>query len=778
MPENTPNKHPEVTNKKQLTERLRNENDELKSQLAERDMRIEELRIYQELEQEYQKEIGALAQSRETAEQEVRADAQRIHQEYFDGEKARIAEIEKAVRDAAAQTREEAEEAARLILQKATAEAAGISESAERENGKLKQKAAAALAQAQSKQATALAEAGAARERILEETAKERDHILREAQETFEAQSAERVARIERREKQVSEGEARLKEAQAKLRTERDDLEWEREELGLQAQSLRTRWTQCSPERVFQAEQAVKDKESLMALSSQALDSLREEIDRLRSLVPVTDGRPAEALLRDLGDSTRRLHELEDRLRAYPAEQEITALRADSEALAALRVQYNELAHRCAGLDMRALQCELRCREAEQLEVQADALRVLNDQLRSELQLHKESLEQRTGERFAELGRLDRHHKSATDRPAPFPATRSLLASVVEHVRQYAAGKGLYYSEPTIRSFLAGLAASRLAILQGLSGTGKTSLPRVFIEAIGGRCETIPVQSSWRDRHELLGYNNDFNKRFSETDFTKAVYESGFPDQEDTVWLIVLDEMNLARIEYYFADFLSVLEEPDAGKRIVSLMDYNPFTLKEAAPKLLIDGHRLRIPENLWFVGTANQDESTFEVTDKVYDRAQILDFRGRQKEFTPVRGIDPRFLPVSKLCKAFDSAARDAACRLNETEWQYLERIDACLRERLDVSFGNRVKLQMEKFVPVYVASGGTKHDAVDQQIARKILRKLEGRFDAGIADSLKSLQEVLRLNLPAGWHEPAQSCELLERKRRNLVRAHGAGA
>ena len=95
---------------------------------------------------------------------------------------------------------------------------------------------------------------------------------------------------------------------------------------------------------------------------------------------------------------------------------------------------------------------------------------------------------------------------------------------------------------------------------------GKTSLPRVFIEAIGGEYATIPVQSSWRDRHELLGYNNDFNKRFSETEFTKAIYRSGFEDQQERIWFVLLDEMNLARVEYYFADFLSVLEEPDPAR--------------------------------------------------------------------------------------------------------------------------------------------------------------------------------------------------------------------
>src|ERR1017187_4854369 len=102
---------------------------------------------------------------------------------------------------------------------------------------------------------------------------------------------------------------------------------------------------------------------------------------------------------------------MDERLASYPSVEEMAGLRKDGEAARLLRVEVQQLSRRCVDLDMRALQNELGRREMEQLKVEADALRVLNDELRNELQMHKDALEQKTGERFPELGRLDRTHK-------------------------------------------------------------------------------------------------------------------------------------------------------------------------------------------------------------------------------------------------------------------------------------------------------------------------------------------------------------------------------
>lgn len=173
----------------------------------------------------------------------------------------------------------------------------------------------------------------------------------------------------------------------------------------------------------------------------------------------------------------------------------------------------------------------------------------------------------------------------------------------------------LYYDERTIRTFIAGFASSRLMILEGLSGTGKSSLPRAFADFMGSHTIEVPVQSSWKDRNDLLGFYNDFKKQYKETEFLKALYTA--TSDPNNIYVIVLDEMNLSRIEYYFADLLSVLEKPDVEDwKIELISDYASITQNQDAwPRLISEG-KLQISDNTWFVGTANKDDSTFIITD------------------------------------------------------------------------------------------------------------------------------------------------------------------
>ena len=134
------------------------------------------------------------------------------------------------------------------------------------------------------------------------------------------------------------------------------------------------------------------------------------------------------------------------------------------------------------------------------------------------------------------------------------------LEHFVEGYREFACSElGLYYSPEIVRRYVAGMAASKLLILEGISGTGKTSLPYSFSRYLDNPATIVSVQPSYRDRTEVMGYFNEFSKRFNETEFLRAMYEAGLRPDLST---IVLDEMNLARVEYYFAEILSVLEMP------------------------------------------------------------------------------------------------------------------------------------------------------------------------------------------------------------------------
>ncbi len=310
------------------------------------------------------------------------------------------------------------------------------------------------------------------------------------------------------------------------------------------------------------------------------------------------------------------------------------------------------------------------------------------------------------------------------------------LKTLTDDFRDYLAGKeGLYYEKTAVRAFIAGLSASRMMILQGLSGTGKSSIARFFSSFISEESFFVPVQATWRDRTSILGFWNDFSRTYSETEFLKRLYLSTYRSQDINV--MVLDEMNIARIEYYFADFLSVMEYP-LDKRVLKIMnlpyDFDP-------PAHLAEGN-LRIPETTWFIGTANRDDSTYTITDKVYDRSIVISFNDRNEPFEVKKTPEPISISYEKLTSLFRAAQEDQSYRLSKADWNKFRNVLNRAYEDFELTFGNRVYHQIELFVPVFVACGGTKEEALDFMFAEKIASKLEGRYEDFVKDALIALR------------------------------------
>ena len=305
------------------------------------------------------------------------------------------------------------------------------------------------------------------------------------------------------------------------------------------------------------------------------------------------------------------------------------------------------------------------------------------------------------------------------------------LEEFVENYRLFAASQmHLYYTPEIIRRFVAGMAASKLLILEGISGTGKTSLPYSFSRYLDNPATMVSVQPSYRDRTELLGYFNEFSKRFNETEFLRALYEAGY--REDPSF-IVLDEMNLARIEYYFAEMLSVLEMPSHDEWVLDLVS----TAWPEDPKLL-DGGKISVSDTLWFVGTANNDDSTFTITDKVYDRAIPIELNERAEAFE-CEAQPKCFVTCAHLEEMFVRAKEEHP--ISEETLEKMEKLDAYLQTRFKLAFGNRIIKQMYDFIPVYVACGGTELGGMDYIVARKVLKKFESLNVSFVRDEIKGL-------------------------------------
>jgi len=306
--------------------------------------------------------------------------------------------------------------------------------------------------------------------------------------------------------------------------------------------------------------------------------------------------------------------------------------------------------------------------------------------------------------------------------------------------RNYLANKEkLYFDQKTINAFISGMSASRLIILEGLSGTGKSSLARYFSEFINEKSYFEQVQATWRDRTALLGYYNDFSKTYNETEFLKRLYtETYFLNH---INIMVLDEINISRVEYYFADFLSIMEYPlsDWKLKIMQL----PYDFD--APKNLTDGV-LQIPSNTWFIGTANKDDSTYTITDKVYDRAITISFDDRNVPFE-VNADESGSITLSynRLLSLFKEAQDNSSFNLSKEDLDKLFVLTDFTYNTFDITFGNRIMNQIMLFTPVFVSTGGTKEDALDFIFARKVIAKLEGRFEDYIKQGLLDLKSLI---------------------------------
>lgn len=335
--------------------------------------------------------------------------------------------------------------------------------------------------------------------------------------------------------------------------------------------------------------------------------------------------------------------------------------------------------------------------------------------------------------RFPKLIRVDNKYRGTDLSIAPQKGLT--LEELCNSFRNFCASQlKLYYREDVVKQLFAGMATSKLIILEGISGTGKTSMAFALGKFFSFDSSIIPVQPSWKDRSELLGYYNEFTKKFNESEFLKAVYTSTY---RKDVNVIVLDEMNLARIEYYFAEFLSVMEMRDPNDWLIDLipapMAGDPVNIKEG---------KLLIPQNIVFFGTANNDDSTFTISDKVYDRAISLFFddKGRPFEAATQEAIS---IPYSQLRTLFDEALTQYP--ISADMLKKFDTLDNFVIKKFKLAFGNRILKQLETFIPVYVGCGGTEVDAFDFIFTNKVLKKFESLNVAFLKDELKELDTQL---------------------------------
>lgn len=590
----------------------------------------------------------------------------------------------------------------------------------------------------------------------LDEKSQQENEDLAKAREELEKereQLAEREKKVRREEKNLKADQELLEEdqglfdelVQRKAARELETKDGEISQLNERLEAART-------ERDRLAKQLAERQEADRRFGS---DKPEDILHRLKALQDERDELKAELGARPSAEATQRLEELERMRQKWTAERE------------QLKWELAEIKEQASTRLIAVTELEALREEKRSLESANDLLREASSQLRLEVETLVKGAEGKSP--FPECSKMDtdRGLQSSMNTRDETPD----LAQLAHEVRHRMAfdpdtGKQLYYSESDVRSFMAGLAMSRLHLLQGISGTGKTSLPLAFARAIGAGSHVVPVQAGWRDKQDLLGHFNSFERTYYESEFLQALYRASCPRYKDTPFILVLDEMNLSHPEQYFADLLAALEL-DESRRLLDLMTKSV----DPAPDLLVEGRKLPVPPNVWFVGTANHDETTKEFADKTFDRSYVLELPRRRKSFSPEKLQPTEPLSITALMEAFDKAANDHAKAAAAAHKYLVEWVADTLDKRFRVGLSNRLESQMERYVPVVIAAGGSVGEATDHILALRLIRKLRDRYDNRPED-IENLKSVITTS----WEtldkksKPVRSIEMLNAELRRL--------
>nr|WP_257142648.1 DUF3578 domain-containing protein [Bacillus wiedmannii] len=311
--------------------------------------------------------------------------------------------------------------------------------------------------------------------------------------------------------------------------------------------------------------------------------------------------------------------------------------------------------------------------------------------------------------------------------------------SIIGHVSSYIQSKGFFYEKKDLINFFLSLKTKPFVILSGISGTGKTKIVQWFAESLGateenGQFTLIPVRPDWSDSSDLLGYVN-LQGEFQERPLINVLENAAA--NPNRPYFVVLDEMNLARVEYYFSDFLSVIESRKwkDGKIVTS----------PVLPESITNKH-ITIPSNVYIIGTVNMDETTHPLSKKVLDRANTIEFNTVNLDY------------FNFLMDVEEKEAEIASNRSLETEYLHLKE---CFKENEDLvrnisnvlieinktleSVGAQVGYRIRDEICFYMAYNEkgkllSFDEALDYQIYQKILPRLAGS-DGRTEEVLKQL-------------------------------------
>jgi 5-methylcytosine-specific restriction enzyme B len=307
--------------------------------------------------------------------------------------------------------------------------------------------------------------------------------------------------------------------------------------------------------------------------------------------------------------------------------------------------------------------------------------------------------------------------------------------------------KGFFFSREVLTRYFISLKTKFFVILTGISGTGKTKIAQIFADYIcqneqrgkkEKRIAFISVRPDWMDNKGLLGFYNILDETYHETPFLNLILEA--KDNPNVPYFVIFDEMNLAKVEQYFSDFLSIMESRTSDNRAGEPLFLHSLNKVKTLSGNEIPG-RIHIPENIYFTGTVNVDETTYMFSPKVLDRANVIEFNEVDLEgyISGSRKEDKFCLENPDVTNGLISSEVEPFCSSEDFKKlkTIIEDLDNPFEEllnrlkRYNLHFGYRVVNEMSRFVWIskdFIGDHFDPNEAFDIQILQKILPKFHG--------------------------------------------------
>ena len=341
--------------------------------------------------------------------------------------------------------------------------------------------------------------------------------------------------------------------------------------------------------------------------------------------------------------------------------------------------------------------------------------------------------------------------------------------NALELFQDYLMGEGFFYSPRTLKAFHTSLKVQNInpiSVLAGLSGTGKTQLALQYARFFNFYSEHVAVQPRWDSKDDLLGFYNFLEKRYQPTELVKALYyfHQIRNDSYSPMMMVILDEMNLARVEYYFSEFLSKMELRGNDRNY-------PNEKSKISIGTQLNSRDFFVGSNVVFVGTMNDDESTYSLSDKVLDRANVLHF-GKPQKFEDnihYNQVDP----ISISASTFNDWCNQENFpnRFPETLRTKINTLNEAL-DSVGKAFGYRVNKSITQYIQMYpgIKRAANREEqalvALADQIEMKIIPKLAGleqneKSDACLSAIGNMISNTHDAELIAAFHDAKDSYE-----------------